>query len=86
MAILGVHHCSFTVTDLDQTIRFYRDLLGMKLLGRKRRAAPDLGTALLGPDNAPGSENDASGEARDQAVRLRIHRPVNRITDGHNLG
>jgi catechol 2,3-dioxygenase-like lactoylglutathione lyase family enzyme len=48
MAISGVHHVSFTVTDLERTIAFYRDVVGMRLVGRKHRQAADLGTALLG--------------------------------------
>lgn len=48
MALLGVHHTSFTVVDLERTIAFYRDLLGFRLIGRKRRSSADLGSALLG--------------------------------------
>jgi tRNA(Arg) A34 adenosine deaminase TadA/catechol 2,3-dioxygenase-like lactoylglutathione lyase family enzyme len=48
MTLIGVHHVSFTVTDLERTISFYRDVVGMRLLERKHRRADDLGTALLG--------------------------------------
>lgn len=48
MAVVGIHHTSFTVTDLERTIAFYEDLVGMRLLGRKHRRGADLGTALLG--------------------------------------
>jgi catechol 2,3-dioxygenase-like lactoylglutathione lyase family enzyme len=50
MAIAGVHHVSFTVSDLDRTVDFYRDLLGMRLVGHKHRQAGDLGVALFGAE------------------------------------
>lgn len=48
MALRGIHHTSFTVADLDRTVSFYQDVVGMRLLGRKHRRSDDLGTALLG--------------------------------------
>jgi tRNA(Arg) A34 adenosine deaminase TadA/catechol 2,3-dioxygenase-like lactoylglutathione lyase family enzyme len=48
MGIVAIHHQSLTVSDLERTITFYRDLLGMRLCGRKHRRADDLGTALFG--------------------------------------
>ncbi len=39
---------SFTVTDLERTVAFYRDVVGMRLVGRKHRQADDLGAALFG--------------------------------------
>jgi catechol 2,3-dioxygenase-like lactoylglutathione lyase family enzyme len=48
MAIDGIHHVSFTVTDLERTVAFYQRVVGMRLLGRKHRKAEDLGDALLG--------------------------------------
>ena len=50
MAIAGIHHVSLTVTDLERTVAFYRDVVGMRLVRRKHRQAADLGTALLGDD------------------------------------
>ena len=32
MTIQRIHHHTFTVSDMDRSIRFYRDLLGFKLL------------------------------------------------------
>jgi catechol 2,3-dioxygenase-like lactoylglutathione lyase family enzyme len=37
MAIARVHHHTFTVSDMDRSIHFYRDLLGMKLSYDKLR-------------------------------------------------
>ncbi len=48
MPIVGVHHVSFTVSDLERTVDFYQNLVGMRLVGRKQRQAGDLGRALLG--------------------------------------
>lgn len=33
----GIHHLAFATRDLDQTIRFWRDLLGMRLLAKYGR-------------------------------------------------
>jgi len=33
MAITRVHHHTFTVSDMDRSIHFYRDLLGLKIVG-----------------------------------------------------
>jgi catechol 2,3-dioxygenase-like lactoylglutathione lyase family enzyme len=37
--IVGMSHTSFTVSDLDRSIAFYRDLLGFELVGTIRRRA-----------------------------------------------
>jgi lactoylglutathione lyase len=31
-AVVGAHHTSFTVTDLDRSLEFFRDLLGLEVL------------------------------------------------------
>ena len=46
----GIHHVSFTVSDLERTVDFYRNVVGMRLVGRKHRKAEDLGTALFGAE------------------------------------
>jgi catechol 2,3-dioxygenase-like lactoylglutathione lyase family enzyme len=46
--LAGIHHVGFTVTDLERTVAFYENVVGMRLVGRKYRRAPDLGTALMG--------------------------------------
>jgi catechol 2,3-dioxygenase-like lactoylglutathione lyase family enzyme len=38
MAIRKAHHHSFTVSDMDRSIRFYRDLLGLELIQDAVRA------------------------------------------------
>ncbi len=35
MAICGIWHCSFTVGDLDRSLDFYVDLLGLRLIHRQ---------------------------------------------------
>lgn len=49
---IGIHHVSFTVSDLERTIAFYRDVVGMRLVGRKHRRESGLGRALLGLEEA----------------------------------
>ena len=67
MAILGVHHVSYTVTDLERTVAFYRDVLGMDVVGRKHRRSADLGTALFGTA-APEEEAAAELLIADMAL------------------
>lgn len=46
--IKGVHHFSFSVTDLNRTVEFYTTLLGVKMLSRGQNKYDSLGTALFG--------------------------------------
>jgi len=46
MAITGMHHCSFTVTNIERTVDFYTRLLGLELVGRTTNEYDTLGTAL----------------------------------------
>lgn len=46
--INAVHHFSFSVTDIEKTVRFYTDILGVKLQSRTRNKYDSLGTALFG--------------------------------------
>ena len=46
--ITGVHHFSFSVTDLDRTVDFYTKILGVKLQSRSRNRYDTLGVALFG--------------------------------------
>jgi catechol 2,3-dioxygenase-like lactoylglutathione lyase family enzyme len=46
--ILGVHHFSLSVTDLDRTIEFYTKVLGITHHLTKINEAPGLGRALFG--------------------------------------
>jgi len=48
MGITGVHHFSFSVTDLDRTIEFYTKVLGVHIRSRGRNKYETLGTALFG--------------------------------------
>lgn len=51
MELLGVHHVSINVTDLDQTLAFYRDTLGLQVLGNRPDAVISVDGAWLGcPD------------------------------------
>ncbi len=33
----GIHHVGLTVSDIEASVRFYRDLLGLELIGRRPR-------------------------------------------------
>ncbi len=46
--ITGVHHFSFSVTDINQTIDFCTKVLGMTLQSRGQNKSDTLGTALFG--------------------------------------
>ena len=47
MTVTGLHHASLTVTDLDRSLRFYRDLLGVSVREQVDTAAA-LVTAISG--------------------------------------
>jgi catechol 2,3-dioxygenase-like lactoylglutathione lyase family enzyme len=42
MRLTGVMHTGFTVSDMERSIRFYRDTLGMQLVRRQEGTAPYL--------------------------------------------
>ena len=44
MQVGSVYHTGFTVSDLDRSIGFYRDLLGMRVVRRQHGTADYLGT------------------------------------------
>ena len=46
--ITGVHHLSFSVTNLERTVEFYTKILGVKLQSRGPNRYDTLGTALFG--------------------------------------
>jgi catechol 2,3-dioxygenase-like lactoylglutathione lyase family enzyme len=68
MTVAGIHHVSFTVADLERTVAFYRDVVGMRLVGRKHRSADDLGTALFGAPDGPGAKPRAEDGAGRRAA------------------
>ena len=47
MTVTGLHHASLTVTDLERSLRFYRDLLGVSVREQVDTAAA-LVTAISG--------------------------------------
>ena len=55
--IKGIHHASFTVSDMSKSVAFYRDLLGMKVLWDSVQAgAPFKGPVADRLTNCPGTE------------------------------
>jgi catechol 2,3-dioxygenase-like lactoylglutathione lyase family enzyme len=47
-SITGVHHFSFSVTNLERTIEFYKNVLGVDIRSKGRNKYDTLGTALFG--------------------------------------
>jgi catechol 2,3-dioxygenase-like lactoylglutathione lyase family enzyme len=43
MSLLCFNHIGVTVSDIERSLAFYRDVLGLELLGRQERDDPDLG-------------------------------------------
>jgi len=52
MAIRKSHHHSFTVSDMDRSIRFYRDLLGFEVIQDAVRAGLESYDRIVGYDHA----------------------------------
>ncbi len=46
MKVLGVAHTSYTVSDLDRSLAFYRDTLGMELVSQFEASGPMVQTIL----------------------------------------
>ncbi|HEY7652879.1 MAG TPA: VOC family protein [Methylomirabilota bacterium] len=84
MAVAGILHTGLTVSDLDRSIVFYRDLLGLELIARWDSSQPylrivvgypdaDLRIALLrlpsGPDGASGHHIELLEYRRPRGVR-----------------
>lgn len=44
--ILKMHHTGFVVSDLEESIRFYRDVLGLTLIGRRERSGAPISQIL----------------------------------------
>jgi len=71
--INGIHHTSFTVSDMERSIRFYRDILGMRVTWDSKAA----GVPFKGPiadkvTGCPGTEQRlvflATGDSRIELV------------------
>jgi catechol 2,3-dioxygenase-like lactoylglutathione lyase family enzyme len=46
--MMGIHHFSFSVTDIERTVDFYTSLLGAELQSRTKNKYDTLGQALFG--------------------------------------
>ena len=49
MTVSRIHHVGITTADVERSLRFYRDLLGMRVLEDTRLTRPEI-AALLGTD------------------------------------
>jgi catechol 2,3-dioxygenase-like lactoylglutathione lyase family enzyme len=60
--IRGFHHASRTVKDMEASLAFYRDLLGLRLLGSGETTSPELEEIIgLGPIRLRWAELDLGG-------------------------
>ena len=60
----GIDHVGITVSDLDRSLQFYRDLLGLTVLDRATEGDPDL-AAIVGLEAVEVSIADlATGDGR----------------------
>src|SRR5581483_11772868 len=50
MTVTRIHHAGITVSDMERSLGFYRDLLGMRELADTRLTRPEIAT-LLGTDD-----------------------------------
>ncbi len=48
--VIGMHHTGFVVSDLDASVRFYEDVVGLTLLGRRERDGASI-SQILGYEN-----------------------------------
>jgi len=71
MKLTGVCHTGFTVSDLERSRAFYRDLLGMRLVHRQEGTAPYLSAATGG----------APRKRKKRRDRTESHGRENLITD-----
>jgi catechol 2,3-dioxygenase-like lactoylglutathione lyase family enzyme len=46
----GIHHTGYTVSDLDRSVAFYRDLLGCELIATQEKQGGYLGAIVGHPD------------------------------------
>jgi catechol 2,3-dioxygenase-like lactoylglutathione lyase family enzyme len=75
MASRGIDHVGVSSSDLDRSLRFYRDLLGMTVLDRGVERSPEMAT-LLGCDTVEFSYADLdSGDGRVFEL-LQYHSPA----------
>jgi catechol 2,3-dioxygenase-like lactoylglutathione lyase family enzyme len=49
-AVRGLHHTSYTVSDLDRSVAFYRDLLGCEVLAEQEKEGGYLAAIVGYPD------------------------------------
>ena len=52
MHVRGFHHTSFTVSDIDRSVAFYRDVLGMELVAQSVEGSGEIVDKILGMPGA----------------------------------
>jgi catechol 2,3-dioxygenase-like lactoylglutathione lyase family enzyme len=75
-----IDHVGITTSDLDRSLRFYVDLLGLRLLSRNLLSGPDL-AALLGFESAAIDNADLdSGDGRILELMQYVHPAGTRVS------
>jgi catechol 2,3-dioxygenase-like lactoylglutathione lyase family enzyme len=77
MTITRVHHHTFTVSDMDRSLHFYRDLLGFTLLYDKLREDLPAYDKVMGLENVKVHVALLQDPAREAIIALlRFHHPT----------
>ena len=83
MSISRIDHIGITTSDLERSLHFYVDLLGMRLLSRARLAAPEI-AQLLGLETVEIDDADLdSGDGRIVEL-FQYMEPVGARVDHHS--
>lgn len=78
MRIVGAWHTGFTVTDLDQSLKFYQDLLGLELVWRRICDAEYLGE-LVGYPGVVMHQALLAIPGTDHTIELNDYQNVDRV-------
>ena len=83
--IRGIHHSSFTVSDMEKSVSFYRDILGMKVLWDSVEAdAPFKGPVADNLTNCPGTElHIVFLSVNDDLIELVKYTPTGKALEGN---
>jgi catechol 2,3-dioxygenase-like lactoylglutathione lyase family enzyme len=85
MAITRVHHHTFTVSDMDRSIPFYRDVLGFKLIADVMRENVPAYDKVMGMENVKVRVAMFNDPAGTMVALLHYHHPLPRKREMGNV-